>query len=49
MVTRELTDFFTLVRWDFQELAMQSPLLLWNLAAGLAERLGEADEVLESI
>ncbi len=49
VVTREPTDFFTLLRWDFKDLALQSPELLWNLARAMAERLGGTDEVLEAL
>ena len=49
VVTREPTDFFTLLRWDFKDLAMQSPALLWNLATAMAERVGGMNEALEAL
>ena len=44
IVAREATECVTLVRWDFKELALESPDLLWNMLETLADRLADADE-----
>lgn len=47
IVAREPSDLFSLVRWDFKDLALQNPEVLWTMAETVAERLAEADALLE--
>ena len=49
IVTREPTDFFTLLRWDFEDLAKESPEVLWNMCKGMAERFAETVDIVQSM
>ncbi len=49
VVATEPTECFTLVRWDFKELATKSPDILWNMLEMMAERLADADQSIDSI
>ena len=47
IVAREFTECLVLTRWDFKDLALEHPGVLWNMLEVVAKRLAEADANLE--
>lgn len=47
VVAKVDTECLTLLRWDFKDLAVKSPEVLWRMLESLAERLADADARLE--
>ncbi len=47
-VAKEFTECLVLLRWDFQELTMQSPKVLWAMLEVVATRLAGAAQGPES-
>ncbi len=47
VVAREFTKCLVLVRWDFKDLALESPKVLWAMLEVVAGRLTDTDQPIE--
>ena len=48
VVTREFTECLVLTRWDFKDIALDHPPVLWNMLEVVAQRLAGHEPVLAS-
>ena len=48
VVTREFTECLVLTRWDFKDIALDHPKVIWNMLEVVARRLAAREPVLAS-